>query len=132
MNKLRFWGSFLLILIFSVLINQFVLDNKVYMSLGKIKRNYIELASVIITGLCGFIYFYRPKFNFLKKMWIFIYAVSAFFLLVIALIDNYVWAISTTDGLHRFGTLKEFLISPLLFIIFCVFEIISGKIKKSS
>jgi hypothetical protein len=132
MTKLRFWVSFLLILIFSALINQFVLDNKVYLSLGKIKRNYIELASVIITGLLGFIYFYRPKFTFLKIFWMFIYAASAFFLLVMSVIDNYIWSISTIDGQHRFGTLKEFLISPLLFIIFYVFEIISGKNKKLS
>jgi hypothetical protein len=132
MTKLRFWTSFLLILIFSALINQFVLDNQVFTSLGKIKRNYIELASVIITGLLGFIYFYKPKFYFFKNLWLFIYVASVLFLLVIAIVDNYIYSISKTNRQYTFVTLKEFLISPLLFIIFCVLEIVSGKSKKSS
>ena len=132
MNKLRFWVSFLLILIFIILIKQFVFDYKVYMSFGKIKKNYIELASVLITGCLGFIYFYRPRFNLFKLFWIFIYGGSTFFLFSIAMIDNYIWSISTIDGKHRFTTLKDFLISPLLFIIFSVFEIVLNKSKKPS
>ena len=131
MIKLRFWVSFSLILMYSALINQLVLDNTIYLSLGKIKTNYIELASVIITGLLGFIYFYQPKFNFFKNLWIFIYTVSAFFLLVIAIVDNYIYSISAINGQYRFVTLKEYLISPLLFIIFYVLEIVISSNKKS-
>lgn len=132
MNKLRFWVSFLLILIFITLINRFVFDYKVYMSFGKIKKNYIDLALVLITGFLGFIYFYRPRFVFLKFFWMFIYGGSAFFLFAIAIIDNYIWSISTIDGKHRFSTLKGLLISPLLFIIFSVFDIVLNKSKKPS
>ena len=131
MIKLRFWVSFSLILMYSALINQLVLDNTIYLSLGKIKTNYIELASVIITGLLGFIYFYKPKFIFFKNLWIFIYTVSAFFLLVIAIVDNYIYSISAINGQYRFVTLKEYLISPLLFIIFYVLEIVISSNKKS-
>lgn len=132
MIRFRFWLSFILILIYSAIINQLVLDNKIYLSLGKIRTNYVELASVIITGLLGFIYYYRPKFNFFKNLWIFIYVVSAFFLLAITMVDNYIYAISAPNGQYRFVTLKEFLISPLLFIIFYVLEIVSSKNKKVS
>jgi hypothetical protein len=131
MAKIRFWVSFLLILIFSAVIYQFALDNKIYLSVDKIKRNYFELAAVVITALLGFIYFYKPRLNFLKTLWIFMYGASIFFLLVIAIIDNYIHPFSTIKH-YRFAALKEFLISPFIFIIFYVLGIVSGKSKKTS
>ena len=132
MIKLRFYASLILILIFSIVLNQLVLDTKFYLALGKVKRNYIELVASLITGLLGFIYFYAPKFIIFKRLWIFVYLASAFFLLVVTIVDNYIYSISTATGEYRFATLKEYLISPLLFIVFCVFEIISTKSQKSS
>lgn len=131
MTKIRFWISFLLILIFSATIYQLAFENIIYLSVGKIKKNYIELASVVITGLLGFIYFYKPKFNFLKIFWIFTYVICTFFLLVIVIIDNYIYSSSTIQH-YRLGALKGVLISPFIFIFFYVFGIIAGKAKKPS
>lgn len=128
MNKVRFWVSFLLILIFSAAIYQFAFEDRIYRSVGKIKRNYIELGSVVITGFLGFIYYYKPRFKIFKILWMFIYVTSTFFLLVIAIVDNYIYPFSTIEQ-YRFTGLKQFLISPILFIFFYVFGIISFKSK---
>jgi hypothetical protein len=128
--KTRFWLAFAAILIFSAILSQLILDNKMYMKVSISNRNFIELAAVTVTGLLGHIYFYRPRYDTLKKLWLLIYGASVVFLLAATITDNYIYRFSTAEGLHRFGTLKEFLISPLLFIIFTALETILKKQQK--
>ncbi len=126
-TKTRFWFAFIAILLFSAVLSQLVIDNKKYLTISSNNRNFIELGGVCITGVLGLLYFFRPRFVILKQLWLLIYGASAAFLLIATITDNYIYHFSTADGQHRFGTLKEFLTSPLLFIIFTALETILKK-----
>ena len=92
--KYRFWIALILIVLFSVTMNQFFFDTKKYLSEDKYFRNYLELLSVAITGLLGLIYFSKEAKNNIGSLWKLIYIIGGSFLLVTTLIDNYLFQFS--------------------------------------
>jgi len=116
-NKWIFWLTFILILVFSVWMNERFLDTRHYLEKKQTTRDIIEISSVVITGLLGSIYFNTKNISKqLVLVWRVVYIVGVIFFILISLIDNYVYAISY-KGQFRFGTVKAAMSSPLIFII---------------
>jgi len=131
-NKWAFWITFILILIFSVWMNDAFLDSRHYLQKKQTTRDIIEISGVIITGLLGLIYFnsrnIAKQFVFIWKV---IYIAGIVFFIAISLIDNFVYAISYR-GQFRFGTLKAAMTSPLIFIILSCLNRFLPKINTSN
>ena len=119
--KYRFWIALILIVLFSVTMNQFFFDTMKYLSEDKYFRNYLELLSVAITGLLGLIYFSKEAKNNIGSFWKLIYIIGGSFLLVTTLIDNYLFQFSK-GGQYRFYAMKSILIGPIFFLILTLLE----------
>jgi hypothetical protein len=119
--KFRFWIALILIILFSVSMNQLFFDTKKYLLEDKYFRNYLELFAVVITGFIGLIYFSEEANNDVGFLWKLIYIIGAFFLLIIALIDNYLIQISK-DGQYRFYAMKSIMTGPIVFLILTIIK----------
>lgn len=115
----RFWIAIISIILFSVSMNQFFFDTTTYLFESKYFRNYIELFAVIITGLLGLIYFHKSTNTEIDFLWKLIYVIGALFLLIITLIDNYVFQISKL-GQYRFYAFKSIMTGPIIFLILSI------------
>lgn len=115
-NKFRFWLTFLLILTFSALANQFFFDTKGYLHYTINTRNLLELSSILLIGITGLIYLAQPNLAKLKWLWLILYVGSLIFLLIMIFVDYFILPLEK-NGQYRFGSLKSMMTSPIIFLV---------------
>ena len=108
-----------LIILFSVLANQFIIETKSYRLLDNGIKNLLEISLVFLTGLLGYICWSRYDVKWVIVLWVFIYL---FFLLLFALagiVDKFIYRYSTQDK-YRFFAVKELLFGPIPYIVILI------------
>ncbi len=112
----------ILILIVSIVANQFVIDTKWYSFLPKFNKEAIEISLVFFIYIIGFFSLRNGSQKWKSLIWSFIYlfAIGAF---VVAAIADAYFNYSTSSGRFRFFSIKEFLYGPIPYLLIYV----SGK-----
>jgi hypothetical protein len=105
-----------LIILFSVLANQFIIETKSYRLLDNGIKNLIEISLVLLTGLLGYICWSRYKVKWVIVLWIFIYLFFLLFFAFAGIVDKFIYRYSTQDK-YRFFAVKELLYGPIPYII---------------
>lgn len=115
-SKLRFIIIFFLISIFSILMNQFFFDRRNYLLIPMIIRDLLEISAVLGTAVLGYFHFAKLKIKPLKSLWLLIYGLSFIVLIILALIDNFIFPFSI-GGQYRLVTFKSILTGPIIFLV---------------
>ena len=105
----------IVILLISIVYYQFFLEQKYYHQLSKKYQGSIEIIFLLLIGAIGYLNLHKQT-NWIRNIWIIIYFFSTFFFIILFVVDNFIYSFSGKVS-FRFLNLKNFLISPLPFII---------------
>ncbi len=112
----REWVVLLLIIAVSVSFNQFLLEN-VDIKISLLQKNFYELLMITIIGCIGFYGLQNFENKWINNIWIICYSISLISIISFLVYDSFFYKNLRVDGQFRFGTIKQFLSYPLLYIL---------------
>ena len=117
----RKWKGLIILLIFSFIINQLLLDVKVYIKLDNKIKDLAESIIIFTIYLIGKWGLADSSKMWLLKLWQFIYFSSLVFFIVMFLIDWFIYHYTYKEQ-YRFLSIKQVLWNPLTYLVFIAFE----------
>lgn len=117
----RKWKGLIILITFSFIINQLLLDVKVYIKLDNKIKDLAESIIIFTIYLIGKWGLADLSKMWLLKLWQFIYFSSLIFFIVMFLIDWFIYHYTYKEQ-YRFLSIKQVLWNPLTYLVFIAFE----------
>ncbi len=114
--------AIILMLLVSSTFNQYIIDTKKWILLNNKLKDIIDLTLLCAIFIIGYFCFDKNTPVWIKKLWNYIYILSIMLIIFMLLIDWFIIHYSYKDGQFRFGTLKQLLVSPIVYFLFIYFS----------
>lgn len=118
----RKWVALILIVIFSVIINQCLIDKKFFFYLNIYIKDIVEITLLLFIMILGNWGLNNSSARWVNSIWKITYLSSIAFFITMSLVDNLVFNYSTTRQFRFFGV-KQILWNPLVYLMLVLLSI---------